>query len=87
MIAKTNFADDPLEFELSESEGIKTAVNPALSISVLPDGETKIFKRRAIKGVGGGNPTYHTMLVAELDGVRVYVRDNDIVITKQDLRL
>jgi hypothetical protein len=86
-IAETPFHNDPLEFELSESDGVKSAVNPILSLAVMPDGETKIFKRRAIKNVGSRNPTYETMLVGELDGVRVYVKGNDIILTKQNLRL
>jgi len=87
-IAETPFHNDPMEYNLSElDDGIKTAANPLLSISVLNDGDSKIFKRRAIKGVGSGNATFHSVLVAELDGVRVYIKDNDIILTKQNLRL
>ena len=85
---KTPFADDPYEYILdSEEDGTRTAVNPIYSLSILPDEETKLFKRRFIRGVGSDNPEYITALVGELDGVRIYVIDNNIIMTKQDLYL
>ena len=86
-LAETPFHLDPLEYEISEEDGIKTAKNPLMSLTILKDGQSKIFKRRAIKEVGGGSPSYHTALVGELDGVRVYIKDGDIILTKQNLRL
>lgn len=86
-IAQTPFHEDPLEFDLATLEdGTKTAVNLVLSIAVLPDGEAKIFKRRAIK-LGAGNSAYKTALVCELNGVRVYIQNNQLVMTTQDLNL
>ena len=59
-------------------------------LSVLPDGETRVFHRNAIKfAVGeGGDPNRggsYRMLVGELDGVRVYVMGNKVILTKQDI--
>jgi hypothetical protein len=49
----------------------------------------RMFKRRAIKGIGGGNPQRVTWLVGELNGVRAYLVHNDgrvhVVLTTQDI--
>lgn len=85
VIGQTPFRDDdPLEFTLSkDQDGTRHAINSKLSVTVLNDGDTNLFKRRSIKGVGSGSPSYATCLVAQLDGVCVYIQDDAIVITKQ----
>lgn len=85
---KTDFENHPHNFDLSQDDdGTRHAVSPLLSLTVLPDGETKLFQRRAIKRVGSGNPEFATCLVAVLDGVRCYVHGNQIVLTRQELQL
>ena len=80
------YAKDPLEYNIEVLEdGTRIASNPINNLHVLPDGETRIFKRRIIKKAGSSNPEFRTILVGELDGVRVYVRGNDIVLSKRDL--
>ena len=88
-LARTPFSDeDPLEYKLSKGDdGSRHASNTLFNVTVLNDGENKIFKRRAMKGVGSGETTYDTCLVAELDGVRAYINGNSIVLTKQELYL
>ncbi len=69
-----------------DEDGVKHATSVQGILSVLPDGETKVFMRNAIKLGFGGNPSgKHRMLVGELDGVRVYVMGNKVTLTKQDL--
>lgn len=74
--------EDPL-IERSEQAGITTANNGSLALTVLDAG--KVFKRNAIKGVGGGAPQRVTWIVAELDGVRVYIDGARVVMTRQEL--
>jgi hypothetical protein len=45
----------------------------------------KMYKRRAIKGVGTEFAEEVCWLVAELDGVRVFQHGKHIVVTKQDM--
>lgn len=85
---QTDYENHPHNYTLStDDEGHRHGINSINSLTVLNDGKTKLFQRRAIKGVGSGNPTFETCLVGELDGVRVYVKGTSIVLTKQDLNL
>lgn len=85
---KTNFGDHPNNYAITEEEdGVKHAVSPVNQLTILPDGKSRLFQRRAIKGVGSGNTQLETCLVAELNGVRVYVKGTSIVVTTQDLKL
>ena len=54
-------------------------------ITVTLHGEGRMFKRRAIKGVGSDTSTEESWLVAELDGVRVYQQGVSVVVTKEDM--
>ena len=83
---ETPFHSDPLEFKLElAGDGSRIAKNPLTSLVILPDGESRLFKRRAIKKCEGKETKFDSILIGELDGVRVYVRDNQIIMTKQDL--
>lgn len=85
---ETPFHNDPLEYEIEQrDDGARVASNPVSSLTVLPDGETRIFKRRAIKTSRGHAPEFRSVLVGELDGVRVYISDGDVILTRQDLKL
>jgi hypothetical protein len=73
-----------------DEDGTWNAVSVQGILTVLPDGETRVFMRNAIKfAVGeGGDPNRggkHRMLVGQLDDVRVYVCGNKVILTKQDL--
>lgn len=76
-------------FTLSQdADGARHAVSPELAITVLPDGESKMFHRNAIKKNSATGETVHLRaLVAELNGVRVYIMDGHMIITTQDLYL
>lgn len=51
----------------------------------LQDPSGKMFKRKAFKWNTQGE-TNVEWLVVSLDGVNVFVRDNDIVVTKENLK-
>lgn len=62
------------------------AVINGIGVSVLPDGEAKAFKRRAIrKDMTIGATEEMEWLVVSLNGVRVYCNGENIVVTTQDL--
>lgn len=85
---KTEFENHPNNYVLNEDEdGNKHAVNPMNTVTVLNDGEIKMFQRRAIKNVGSGESTFETCLVGELNGVRLYVKGNSMVLTTKDLQI
>jgi hypothetical protein len=70
-------------------DGMIEAGNGLLDVKILPDGESRAFNRKAIR-LNSQNLTElgrDSAFVAELDGVRVYIRGMEIVITKQDLYL
>ncbi len=76
-------------FDIREdADGTRHAVSPDLVVTVLPDGESQIFHRNAIKkNTGTGETTHLRALVAELNGVRMYLLGNHIVLTTQDMYL
>lgn len=80
---------EPLAFDISQDEdGARHAVSPDMVVTVLPDGESQIFHRNAIKkNTATGEATHLRALVAELNGVRMYLLGNHIVLTTQDLYL
>lgn len=74
-----------IEIARSESGEI-SATNGDMMLTVLPDGETRAFKRRGIRlCIKTGETDHLEWLVAELDGVRLYINDSNLILTKQDL--
>jgi hypothetical protein len=69
---------------IKDDNGLSHATDGTVSVSLL-DPNGRMFKRRAIKGVGTSDSREITWLVAELDGVRLYQHGNQIVMTKQDM--
>lgn len=80
---------DLIAFDIRQDEdGARHAVSPDLVVTVLPDGESQIFHRNAIKkNTATGETTHLRALVAELNGVRIYLLGDHIVLTTQDLYL
>lgn len=70
-----------------DEDGIKHLTSVQGILSVLPDGETKVFMRNAKKFYFGDatGPAHVRILVGELDGVRVYVLGTKVILTKRDL--
>ncbi len=80
---------DLIAFDIRQDEdGSRHAVSPDLVVTILPDGESQMFHRNAIKKNTATGETKHLRtLVAELNGVRMYLLGNHIVLTTQDLYL
>lgn len=78
-----------IEFEIRQDEdGLRHAVSSEIMITVLPDGLSQLFHRNAIrKNTATGETVHLRALVAELNGVRMYLLGNHIVLTTQDLYL
>ncbi len=77
------------DFTISQDAGgARHAISEDLAITVLPDGESRLFHRNAIKkNTQTGETTHHRALVAELNGIRLYVIGGHLVLTTQDLYL
>lgn len=68
----------------SDDQGYRHGTDGTITTTLLePDG--RMFKRRAIKGVGGAAPEDVCWLVVELDGVRVYQEGAHVIVTRRDL--
>lgn len=76
-------------FEIASDpgSGVHCAVDAEAGrrVTVLPDGKTRMFRRRAIKRHQDGRTEEVSWLVAELDGVRTYIDGDDVVVTRQEL--
>ena len=84
------FGPGPQEFEITGEQGGELhASNGRVGVSVFPDGGTRMVKRNAIKDACSVQARKLQWLVAELNGVKVYVADDgttvNIVLTEQDL--
>jgi hypothetical protein len=66
----------------TDEHGHKHITFPEAQVTVLNDGDTKVFIRNGIRIKTGEKVRW---LVGELDGVRVYVQDSNIILTRQDL--
>ena len=66
-----------------DSDGLH-AVSPLLRVTVVPDGEgsARLFKRHAMQPL---RQRTKTVLVGELNGVRLYVDGKNLVMTTRDL--
>lgn len=75
----------PFEIVQLEPQG-KAASNGEITVS-LTEVDGRMFRRRAVKGFGTGNPTQVEWLVVELDGVKVYINseDSSIVVSRRDM--
>lgn len=68
---------------VTSDAGYKIGTDGTVTVSLLEAGS--MFKRRAVKGVGTADAVEHCWLVTELNGVRVYQRGLEIIVTTQDL--
>ena len=60
-------------------------IKPSAAGVTLLDDDGRVFRRRAIKGVGTENAVPVEWAVVELAGVRVYFDGVNVVVTRQDL--
>lgn len=76
----------PPAFEIARAEsGALTASNGTAAL-VLMDDDGRLFRRRAVRGLGGPNPEPIEWAVAELDGVFVYFDGLNVVVSRRALR-
>lgn len=75
---------DPAPFEITRQDQAQIATNGVASLTLL-DAGGRVFRRRAVKGVGTEQARNVEWAVAELDGVRVYFDGVNVVVTRQDL--
>ena len=80
----------PAEFEITGADGAEQhGSNGRVTLTVFPDGQSRLRKRNAIKRAG--TPAAHRVqwLYGELDGVRAYLHDDGsavhVILTKRDL--
>lgn len=71
------------EITIDLKTGNQIGTDGQITVSLIGPG--RMFKRRAVKGVGSGNADEVCWLVAELDGVKLYQNGNHIVLTKQEM--
>lgn len=72
-------------FEIADNHsGGKAASNGEQHI-VLLDSDGRLFRRRAVKGLGSASPQVVEWIVAELNGVRVYFDGQRVTVTRADL--
>lgn len=71
-------------FEIIEQDGARHGSNGEVCATLL-DSDGRMFRRRAVKGLGGPNPQPVEWLVIELNGARVYIDGQNVVVTRQDL--
>jgi len=74
---------DPFE-RSTDDDGLLHAVSPQMQITVIPDGEesARMFNRVAVQPFRGLGKK---VLVCELNGVRLYVDGNHLVMTTQKM--
>jgi hypothetical protein len=74
----------PVVHEITiDKHGNQIGTDGQITVSLI--GEGRMFKRRAVKGVGSGNAEEVCWLVAELDGVKLYQNGPHIVLTRQEM--
>ena len=71
-------------FEISIEQGVRVASNGETSL-ILMETDGLLFRRRAVKGFGSEGAKQVEWAVAELDGVRVYVDGDAVIVTRKDM--
>ena len=77
---------DWVDFKLESPEpGVKTAERPGLKVAVIGE-DAVVFHRRDIK-LQGNVQTQVSALVGRLNGVSIYLTDDTLVMTAEDIYL
>ena len=74
-------------FQRNSVDGIKALTGEAVRVAVLPDVDATMFERVGIK-VNFGKAAQESVRwgVVELEGgIRLYIHQNSVIVTKQDL--
>lgn len=67
----------------TDENGFTHGTDGNITVSLMDEG--RMFKRRAIKGVGTEQAEEVCWLVTELDGVRVYQQGNSVIVSRKDM--
>ena len=78
------------EFEITGADGAEQhGSNGRVTLTVFPDGASRLRKRNAIKNACTNHARKVQWLYGELDGVRAYLHDDGrnvhVILTKRDL--
>ncbi len=78
------------EFEITGVDGAEQhGSNGRVTLTVFPDGKSRLRKRNAIKNACTNHARKVQWLYGELDGVRAYLHDDGrnvhVILTKRDL--
>lgn len=71
-------------FEVTEAGGVRFASNGAQTLQ-MTESDGRVFRRRAVKRVGAGEPLHVEWVVAEVAGVRVYFDGSNVIVSRLDL--
>jgi hypothetical protein len=79
-----------LEFQITGADGAEQhGSNGRVTLTVVPDGASRLRKRNAIKNACTADARKVQWLYGELDGVRAYLHDDGrnvhVILTKRDL--
>ena len=78
-----------LEWQIIIAENGQHGTNGHVTLSVLRDGQIRMFRRNAMKNAMTPAVQVVSWLVGELDGVKVYVQEQplqlNIIMTRQEL--
>ena len=66
-----------------DDHGNQIGTDGEITVSLI--GEGRMFKRRAVKGVGTEGAEEVCWLVAEIDDVRLYQSGKNVIMTKQEM--
>ncbi len=90
MMAGPESAEAAPEFEITGADGAEQhGSNGRVTLTVFPDGPSRLRKRNAIKNACTAHAHKVQWLYGELDGVRAYLHDDGravhVILTKRDL--
>ncbi len=90
MVAGPQGAEAAPEFEITGADGAEQhGSNGRVTLTVFPDGPSRLRKRNAIKNACTAQAHKVQWLYGELDGVRAYLHDDGhnvhVILTKRDL--
>ena len=77
--------DTPVPFEIAPLQPHGQAASNGATTVCLAEPDGRLFRRRGIKGVGTPAARPVEWCVAELDGVRVYVEQGSVLISRRDM--
>lgn len=75
----------PGEFAIDDTNGVITASDGIRSITIEPGDEPVWYRHRTNITRGNGKDGTTRWFVAEIDGVRLYINGDRVIMTKRDL--